>query len=179
MKTLVQPRLRVADICCGPGTVGLSLLRESKIASVDLIDINPRAIEMAAANIESNFGAGAPARAITSDVFANVPSGTTWDLIIGNPPHNLDPRGANRHLEKSVFVQAHDPDMAFHRDFFDKAADYLIDGGRICLLENGDAECITHAHIEALLREQRRYQIEDWAHLPLSQFYYITIRKVA
>lgn len=175
LKSIVSPDMSVVDICTGPGTIGLSLMRESKIGNLALIDLNPKAIKMCRKNIELNFPSKKNISTYISDIFESVPADLTWDLIIGNPPHNLDEGNHNKNLPVVEYIQAHDPNLEFHKKFFAQSKSRLNPGGRICLLENGDKGCITANHIEAILDDA--LEIESWDFLPESQFYIITIKK--
>ena len=76
----------VADVGCGSGAGGLLLAPRAR--SVQLLDINPRAVRFAAANAELN---GLQARAAVSDVLAGAEG--PLDLIVANPPYLADDLG--------------------------------------------------------------------------------------
>ncbi len=76
----------VADVGCGSGAGGLLLARRAQ--SVQLLDINPRAVRFARANAELN---GLPARALQSDVLSAAEG--PLDLIVANPPYLADDLG--------------------------------------------------------------------------------------
>ena len=84
---LIEQRIEragaVADIGCGSGAGGLLLARRAQ--SVQLLDINPRAVRFARANAELN---GLAARAAQSDVLSAAEG--RLDLIIANPPYLAD-----------------------------------------------------------------------------------------
>jgi SAM-dependent methyltransferase len=73
----------VADVGCGTGAGGLLLA--SGAASVQLLDVNEKALEFARANCELN---GLSARIATSDVLAGATD--PLDLVIANPPYLMD-----------------------------------------------------------------------------------------
>jgi methylase of polypeptide subunit release factors len=178
LKRVLPRGARIADICTGPGTIGLALMAECELQQVSLIDINPRAVQMCRQNAASHFADEERVRIFESDVFLDVPSSVKWDWIVGNPPHNLDPAGLRGRMQMELYVQAHDPNLAFHRRFFVEALEHIDVGGRICLLENGDQDCITASLIEELLRELPQYRINEWHFLPASQFYVIDVMRV-
>ena len=76
----------VADVGCGSGAGGLLLSQRAR--SVQLLDINPRAVRFARANAELN---GLAARAVESDVLSAAEG--PLDLIIANPPYLADDLG--------------------------------------------------------------------------------------
>lgn len=81
-KELFKTEINILDIGCGSGVIGLTLKQKLPNAKVDLIDISPKALEVAKINannlnLEVNF--------IESDVFSNVSN--KYDIIISNPPY--------------------------------------------------------------------------------------------
>ena len=76
----------VADVGCGSGAGGLMLAERAQ--SVQLLDINPRAVRFARANAELN---GLTARALQSDVLSAAEG--PLDLIVANPPYLADDLG--------------------------------------------------------------------------------------
>jgi SAM-dependent methyltransferase len=76
----------LADVGCGTGAGGLLLA--SRAASVQLLDVNPKALAFARANCELNDVA---ARVIESDVLGG--AGGPLDLVIANPPYLADDSG--------------------------------------------------------------------------------------
>ena len=81
------PRIgSVADVGCGTGAGGLLLA--PRAASVQLLDVNEKALEFARANCELN---DVSARVARSDVLAAATS--PLDLIIANPPYLSDDAG--------------------------------------------------------------------------------------
>ncbi len=117
--------------------------------------------------------------AYRSDLFANLPADARFDLIIGNPPHNLDQGSANRHLDTVIYIQAHDPKLEIHRRFFTEAVRHLAPDGLICLLENGAPGCIEIGHLRDLLSGSPDLEIRDWQWMSGSWFYAVTIGRVA
>ena len=72
---------KVLDLGCGTGVVGLILGTFNKNISIDMIDVNERAIELASENIKlNNFDNNI----FVSDVYSNVID--KYDYIITNPP---------------------------------------------------------------------------------------------
>ena len=73
----------VLDLGCGYGALGIVMAGRAPRARVTLVDINPRAVALAAANIRGNGVANAEARA--GDGCAPV-GNALFDLILFNPP---------------------------------------------------------------------------------------------
>ena len=76
----------LADVGCGTGAGGLLLA--SRAASVELLDVNAKALAFARANCELNEVA---ARVCASDVLSGGSEGV--DLVIANPPYLADDAG--------------------------------------------------------------------------------------
>ncbi len=77
-----QKDVKILDIGCGSGVIGLTLKKKLPKAQVDLLDISKEALDVAKENaknldLDVNF--------IHSDCFANVLD--KYDIIISNPPY--------------------------------------------------------------------------------------------
>jgi len=73
----------ILDLGCGYGALGVVMAARAPRAQVTLVDINPRAVGLAAVNIRDNAVANAEAR--TGDGCAPV-GDARFDLILLNPP---------------------------------------------------------------------------------------------
>jgi release factor glutamine methyltransferase len=83
---LTGPLGNVADVGCGSGAGGIAIAGLAK--SVQLLDINDKALQFAAANARLN---GVSARVAHSDVLAKAEG--PLDLVIANPPYLADELG--------------------------------------------------------------------------------------
>lgn len=72
---------KVLDLGCGTGVVGIILGTFNKNISIDMVDVNERAISLAKENIRLN---NINNNVFVSDVYSNV--GGKYDYIITNPP---------------------------------------------------------------------------------------------
>lgn len=82
IKKHFEKPVRILDIGCGSGVIGLTLKEKLKEATVDLLDISENALKVAKQNADNlnlsvNF--------IKSDVFENVEN--KYDVIVSNPPY--------------------------------------------------------------------------------------------
>ena len=68
------------DLGCGYGTIGVYINKTYNI-SVDMVDINQRAIDLSVHNVELN---NTEANVFKSDGFSNIKN--KYDLIVTNPP---------------------------------------------------------------------------------------------
>lgn len=75
-------KLRVLDMCCGSGCIGISVAKLVSDVSVDLADISDAAIILTKKNRER---LQADCTVIQTDLFAQVEE--KYDMIISNPPY--------------------------------------------------------------------------------------------
>ena len=80
-----QPVRRILDLCTGSGCLGILAALQFTEASVDISDIDRRALEVANKNI-STHGLEKRINAVISDVYEQLPS-AQYDIIIANPPY--------------------------------------------------------------------------------------------
>ncbi len=73
---------RCADIGCGWGAIGVSLAVKNPSLSIEMVDVNERAVQLARKNAAAN-GAG-NAKAFVSNALENVEAGL--DFCVTNPP---------------------------------------------------------------------------------------------
>lgn len=91
----------VLDFGCGYGPIGIYIAKKTK-ASIDMIDINERALALAQKNVQEN---GVQAHVYASDMYENVSK--QYDFIVTNPPIRVGKEilykillGAKKHLKK-------------------------------------------------------------------------------
>lgn len=74
----------VLDVGCGYGPIGLSLAKLSANIQVTMVDVNERALALAAENAEKN-GVKAQVEILKSDAYTEL-SPEKFDFVITNPP---------------------------------------------------------------------------------------------
>ena len=89
--------MRVLDLGCGCGLVGILAAQLCGEENVVMSDIDPMAVEVAARNAARNGVGGV--RTVVSDGFADI-NETGFDLILSNPPYQSDFSVAKGFIEK-------------------------------------------------------------------------------
>lgn len=134
------PSPSALDLCCGSGCIGLSLKLGCPSARIVLSDLSADALAVAMGNA-SAFGADV--RFLQGDLFAPVPAGDRFHLIVSNPPYI--PASECCSLQAEVLrepLMALDggPDgLSFYRRICQDAPNHLLPGGFL-LMELGDQE---------------------------------------
>ncbi len=84
-------RIKIADLGCGSGCVGISLLKEIEGSELSAVDISPIPCSLTAENAKL-LGVAERTQVFQSDVISWKPAGL-FELIVANPPYiaNGDP----------------------------------------------------------------------------------------
>jgi release factor glutamine methyltransferase len=77
---------RVLDLCTGSGCIAITIALEREQASVWATDLSKDACAAARANAEG-LKAGGRVTVLEGDLFAAVPEGAKFDVIVSNPPY--------------------------------------------------------------------------------------------
>ncbi|MGF1467189.1 MAG: peptide chain release factor N(5)-glutamine methyltransferase [Sandaracinaceae bacterium] len=147
---------RALDLCTGSGALGLTLAAERPGLRVDLTDVSPDALAMAAANAVA-LGVRDRVRLLEGDLFGPLEEGDDlYALVLCNPPYIRRPDMARLAPE----VRDHEPELALvagadglevHRRLAAGLAAVLTPGG-VALIEVGAGQA---ADAEALYRHAR------------------------
>lgn len=145
--------LRMLDVCCGVGTLGLLARRDlgsGIIASLVLSDIDWANAQ--SARLTAEWHEMGNVECIESDGIQSVPSDPPFDLIVSNPPHYL----SDGHHHSA------DHDWRFHRYFFHHLPEYLRVGGEAWLIEAGDGgtDKLARVELDATRIELVSYAVE-------------------
>ncbi|KAA6183321.1 50S ribosomal protein L3 N(5)-glutamine methyltransferase [Thiohalocapsa marina] len=138
---------RVLDLCTGSGCIGLAVAAHLPDADVDLADISPAALRMAARNRALN-ALEERVRLIESDLFAAIGESmgeTAYDVIVSNPPYvgsaEMDTLPEEYRHEPSLAFAAGERGLDLVLRILRDAPDYLTDDG-ILLVEVGNTEAV-------------------------------------
>jgi len=93
----LEPGMRVMDLGCGCGVVGIAAAKVCGTENVVMADVDPNAVETARKNAARNGVAGV--KIVCSDGFNDVDE-AGFDLILSNPPYQTDFAVAKRFIEK-------------------------------------------------------------------------------
>ena len=157
LKGKAQPK--VLDIGTGSGCIAVSLAHLTKAAEVLATDVSPDALAVAARNATKH---GVSERVLfrKGDLFAAVPEGAKFDLIVSNPPYI-----APSEIETlAPDVKDHEPrlaldggpdGLAFYRRIANGVVPFLKPGGSL-LLEIGYTQ---DAAVRGLLAERPEMEV--------------------
>ncbi|MGL4473390.1 MAG: 50S ribosomal protein L3 N(5)-glutamine methyltransferase [Shewanella sp.] len=136
-----KPVSRILDLCTGSGCIAIACAYEFEDAEVDALDISEDALDVAQINIE---GLGVMERVfpIQSDLFAAIPTGPQYDLIVSNPPYvdeeDLSDMPAEFHHEPELGLASGYDGLDLTKRILANAADYLTEDG-VLVVEVGNS----------------------------------------
>lgn len=123
--------LRVLDMCCGSGCIGISVAKLVPAVSVDLADISDAAITLTKKNRER---LQADCTVIQTDLFAQIEE--KYDMIISNPPYirtgEIPKLMAEvRDFEPHLALDGKADGLYFYDKIIREAREYLYEDGYI------------------------------------------------
>lgn len=127
---------KIADICCGSGCIGLSVLKNVNGATADMFDISEGACEVSRENVR-RLGLSERANILRQDVFSPdfLSHGEKYDIIISNPPYIrtevIKGLSAEVKSEPYIALDGGDDGLVFYRCLLDVCPKALADGGAI------------------------------------------------
>lgn len=127
---------KIADICCGSGCIGLSVLKNVDGATADMFDISDGACEVSRENAR-RLGLSGRANILRQDVFSPdfLSHGEKYDIIISNPPYIrtevIKGLSAEVKSEPCIALDGGDDGLVFYRRLLDVCPKALADGGAI------------------------------------------------
>lgn len=134
----IEP-LRILDLCCGSGCIGIASLQAFPDAELDLADLSEDALDVANINIHRH-GLSHQVAAIQSDLFEQLEG--PYDLILSNPPYvdapDLNDMPDEFHHEPALGLGSGDDGLDITRRILLEAPDYLTDNG-VLVVEVGNS----------------------------------------
>ncbi len=152
-----RPTPTALDVGTGSGCVAISVANAVKTATVTAIDVSPDALAVAKRNAARN-GVADRVLFLDGNLFSPLPAGTTFDLIVSNPPY-IPPAEIETLMPE---VKDHEPRIAldggtdglsFYRRLSAESAKWLKPGGGL-MVEIG----FTQADAVRSLFEQAGFQ---------------------
>lgn len=130
-KQIGDRKLRVLDMCCGSGCIGISVAKLVSDVSVDLADISDAAIILTKKNRER---LQADCTVIQTDLFAQVEE--KYDMIISNPPYIRTDEIPNlmaevRDFEPHLALDGKADGLYFYDKIIREAREHLYEDGYI------------------------------------------------
>lgn len=125
----LQP-LRILDLCCGSGCIGIAAASVFEDAEVVLSDIDPEALALARRNIE-RFGLQDRVQVVESDLFDQLAG--PFDLILTNPPYvdaeDMDALPAEYRHEPVLALASGEDGLDCARRILAQSGGYLSEDG--------------------------------------------------
>ena len=143
---------RVLDLCTGSGAVAIALARERADVRVVATDCSAAALEIAPENARLH-GVDDRVSFAEGDLFAALPAGQRFDLIVSNPPYIKstelgDTEPEVREWEPELALVSGNDGMDVTARIIDGAADWIAPTGRL-LLEVGTQADAVRQRLEA------------------------------
>jgi release factor glutamine methyltransferase len=146
---------RALDLCTGSGAIAISLAAERPQLHVTATDLSAAALEVASRNAVRH-GVADRIELREGDLFAALPSGTRYDLIVANPPYVSDSEmpalAPELHHEPALALRAGDTGLDVLRRLCEQSADWLAPDASL-LFEVGAGQA---SEISELLRNDSR-----------------------
>jgi release factor glutamine methyltransferase len=151
----------VLDLGTGSGCIAVSIAHQTKQngARVLATDISPDALDVARRNAEAHAVADRVAFA-QGDLFAAVPAGAAFDLVVSNPPYVTPAELAGltpdvREHEPRLALDGGPDGLAFYRRIAAGVGPFLKPGGRL-VVEIGETQ---DDAVRALLAERPELEV--------------------
>ncbi len=127
---------RVLDLCAGSGCIAATIAAERPQASVWATDISPDALAVAKLNTEK-LGVDGRVTFFEGDLFAPLPPGARFDVVVSNPPYvkTGELAGLQREVQKEprLALDGGPDGLAVIRRLIGEAQRHLVPGGLLAL----------------------------------------------
>jgi release factor glutamine methyltransferase len=168
LKPLTAPT--VLDLGTGSGCIAVSVAHQKKDARVTAVDISAEALQVARRNA-TRHGVADRVEFLHGDLFAPLPAGATFDLVVSNPPYIAPHEFATlppdvRDHEPRAALDGGPDGLDFYRRIAAGVGPFLKPGGRL-LVEIGATQ---EADVRAILGGRPELEVgptlRDLAKLP-------------
>jgi methylase of polypeptide subunit release factors len=171
--TMIKERqlrdLKVLDICCGVGIVGMTIfsrlgkeltVKQVALADINIFNLNSLRRTLAVNHLDHLLGDRIAC--YLSEGLSHIPRGERFDLIVSNPPHYFVPDRTKEGLSPGR-LGTYDAGWSFHKSFYEECHEYLTDKGEVWFLENsaGASEEVLLPFIEANASLRYEKQIRE------------------
>lgn len=133
----------IADLCCGSGCIGLSVLKHTKDTKCVFADISTQALDMARVNAE-RLGVTERCSFVCLDILKQNPfSQNEFDIILSNPPYirsNVVPTLETVRHEPAIALDGGQDGMDFYRRLIKEYLPCVKDNGFMILEIGYDQE---------------------------------------
>ena len=138
---LTTPPMRILDLCCGSGCIGIANAFQFPKAEVVLGDLSFEALEVANLNIE-RYHLDSRVYAVQGDCFGEL-ANQYFDLIVSNPPYvdveDMADIPAEYQHEPALGLAAGEDGLDIVKIILAEAADHLTENG-LLIVEVGNSE---------------------------------------
>ena len=125
----------LADLCCGSGAIGISVLKFLEHITVDAVDISPDAIAISKFNAKK-FNVEDRINFYKGDLFEPL-AGKKYNVIVSNPPYipteDLKNLQAEVKKEPKIALDGGEDGLIFYKQIIKDAPNFLADGGFLAM----------------------------------------------
>jgi release factor glutamine methyltransferase len=160
--------LRVLDLCCGSGCIGIAILKHVPQSNVTFADVSAAAVAQTKVNVDLNRIAEERVKIVESDLFSAVEG--KFDVIVSNPPY-IDPTdevGPEVKYEPKEALFAEEKGLAVIKKIVGEAQNFLEDGGELVMeFGKGQGDKVHHLIEQQKFSEvelhQDQFEVARWA----------------
>ncbi|MFK7977068.1 MAG: 50S ribosomal protein L3 N(5)-glutamine methyltransferase [Halioglobus sp.] len=131
---VIDGPLRVLDLCCGGGSIGLAVAYYFPNARVELVDLDEDAVALARENAVL-LGVEDRVTIYPSDLFSAVAEDAVFDIVLSNPPYvnaaDLSAMPAEYHHEPAMALGSGEDGLNLTHQILARAGDFLAPGGSL------------------------------------------------
>lgn len=168
-----KKNIRIADVCCGSGIIGITLKKEIASCEVTLCDISEKACEITRKNARSNQ---VEVEVLCGDfIHPLLEKKLQFDVLLCNPPY------IRNHAVLEKMVVEHEPNIAlfggedgldFYRRIFKAFDDLIVPGGMMGFEFGYDQKAELENLIQQELKPTRYEFLKDYNQLDRMLFIY-------